>query len=329
MRVLVKIAILIAISLCLFHHVQSQSKGKSSQTLAEKVQQLLDMNAKRPVMRFNGNRFRDFVKSAPRNYSMVVMFTAMAPARQCVICRHAHDEYTIVANSYRYSQTYSNKLFFAMVDFDEGSDVFQMLRLNTAPVFIHFPAKGKPKPADTMDIQRVGVSAEVIGKWIQERTDIQIRIFRPPNYSATVAILMLTAFVGGFLYLRRNNLDFLYNKQMWGFLAVIFCFAMVSGQMWNHIRSPPFVHKGQNGGIAYIHGSSQGQLVIETYIVMFLNAMIVAGMILLTESGWQSDPRKGKIAAVVGLVLVAVFFSLILSIFRSKAQGYPYSFLFK
>lgn len=329
MRFLIKIAILIAISLCLLHYAESQTKGRNSQTLAEKVQQLLDMNAKRPVLRFNGNRFRDFVKSAPRNYSVVIMFTAMAPARQCVICRHAHDEYTIVANSYRYSQAYSNKLFFAMVDFDEGSDVFQTLRLNTAPVFIHFPPKGKPKAADTMDIQRVGVSAEVIGKWIQERTDIQIRIFRPPNYSATVAILLLTAFVGGFLYLRRNNLDFLYNKQMWGFLAVMFCFAMVSGQMWNHIRSPPFLHRSQNGGIAYIHGSSQGQLVIETYIVMFLNAMIVAGMILLTESGWQTDPRKGKIAAVVGLVLVAVFFSFILSIFRSKAQGYPYSFLFK
>lgn len=329
MRFLIKIAILIAISLCLLHYAESQTKSRNSQTLAEKVQQLLDMNAKRPVLRFNGNRFRDFVKSAPRNYSVVIMFTAMAPARQCVICRHAHDEYTIVANSYRYSQAYSNKLFFAMVDFDEGSDVFQTLRLNTAPVFIHFPPKGKPKAADTMDIQRVGVSAEVIGKWIQERTDIQIRIFRPPNYSATVAILLLTAFVGGFLYLRRNNLDFLYNKQMWGFLAVMFCFAMVSGQMWNHIRSPPFLHRSQNGGIAYIHGSSQGQLVIETYIVMFLNAMIVAGMILLTESGWQTDPRKGKIAAVVGLVLVAVFFSFILSIFRSKAQGYPYSFLFK
>lgn len=26
-----------------------------------------------------------------------------------------------------------------MIDFDEGSDVFQLLRLNTAPVFMHFP----------------------------------------------------------------------------------------------------------------------------------------------------------------------------------------------
>lgn len=296
-------------------------------------------------MKFNGHKFKEFVKTAPRNYSMIVMFTAMAPARQCVICRHAHDEFQIVANSYRYSQIYSNKMFFAMVDFDDGSDVFQSLRLNTAPVFMHFPAKGKVKGPDTMDIQRVGFSAESIGKWVQERTDVQIRVFRPPNYSGTLAVLMLAALVGAFLYLKRNNLEFLYNKQMWAFIAVIFCFAMVSGQMWNHIRSPPFVHKSQNGGIAYVHGSSQGQLVVETYIVMFLSkrdlfcllifliliffflildAMIVLGMILLCESGSQTDMKKGRIMAMVGLFLVAVFFSLILSIFRSKAQGYPY-----
>lgn len=113
--------------------------------MADRVQQLLDLNTKKSVLRFNGQKFTDFVKAVPRNYSIVIMFTAMAPARQCVICRHAHDEYTILANSYRYSQTYSNGLFFAMVDFDEGSDIFQWLRLNTAPVFMHFPAKGKPK----------------------------------------------------------------------------------------------------------------------------------------------------------------------------------------
>lgn len=122
-----------------------------------------------------------------------------------------------------------------------------------------------------MDIQRVSFSAEAIAKWVQERTDIQIRVFRPPSYSGSVAVLMLASLVGGFLYLRRNNLDFLFNKQLWGVLAVSFCFIMVSGQMWNHIRGPPFLHKAQNGGIAYIHGSSQGQLVIETYIVMLLS----------------------------------------------------------
>lgn len=307
----------------------AQSKQKGGLTISEKVQNLLDMNMKKSLLRFNGQKFRDYVKQSPRNYSVIVMLTALAPSRQCQICRHAHDEFNIVANSYRYSPIYSNKLFFAMVDFDDGSDVFQLLRLNTAPVFMHFPAKGKPKGADTLDIHRVGFAAEAIAKFVHERTDIQIRVFRPPNYSGTVAVITLAALLGAFLYLRRNNLEFLYNKQLWGSIAVLFCFAMISGQMWNHIRSPPLVHKSQNGGVAYIHGSSQGQLVIETYIVMFLNAMIVLGMILLTESGWQMDMRKGRIMAIAGLILVAVFFSFLLSVFRSKAQGYPYSFLFK
>jgi len=312
-------------------NVEGQRKRgeHNGHTLSDRVQQLLEMNNKKSVLKFNGAKYRDFVKAAPRNYSIVIMFTAMAPTRQCVICRQAHDEYTILANSYRYSQVYSTHLFFAMIDFDDGSDVFQMLRLNTAPVFMIFPPKGKPKSADTLDIQRVGFSAEALSKWIQERTDIQIRVFRPPNYSGTIAVLMLGSLVGGFLYLRRNNLDFLFNKRMWGVLAVSFCFAMISGQMWNHIRGPPLLHKSSNGGVAYIHGSSQGQLVIETYIVMFLNAMIVLGMILLTEAGQQVDLRKGRFMAIIGLVLVAIFFSLILSVFRSKAQGYPYSFLFK
>ena len=67
------------------------------------------------------------------------------------------------------------------------------MKLNSAPVFMHFPAKGKPKKMDTMDIQRVGFGAEAVAKWVQERTDIGIRVFRPPNY--TVAMLMLFAMV--------------------------------------------------------------------------------------------------------------------------------------
>lgn len=50
------------------------------------------------------------------------------------------------------------------------------MKLNTAPVFVHFPPKGKPKAADTMDIQRVGFGAEALARWISERTDIQVLI---------------------------------------------------------------------------------------------------------------------------------------------------------
>ena len=103
------------------------SKKKEAAALAEKVQQLVDLSAKRPVIRLNGNKFRDYVRNSPRNYSIVVMFTALSAQRQCAICKQASEEYQIVANSYRYSQQYSDNLFFAMVDFDEGPDVFQVI----------------------------------------------------------------------------------------------------------------------------------------------------------------------------------------------------------
>merc|ERR1711971_1459901 len=136
----------LVLALCISYVLCQSSKKKDTGTsLSDKVQQLIDSTAKRPVIRLNGNKFRDYVRNAPRNYSIMVMFTALSATRQCAICKQAHEEYQVVANSYRYSQHYSNKLFFAMVDFDEGPDVFQTMKLNSAPVFMHFPARANQR----------------------------------------------------------------------------------------------------------------------------------------------------------------------------------------
>merc|ERR1711963_987847 len=231
-----RLGIMVAAALVLGAALVSSAKKESGDALADKVSQLMDLSAERPVVKLNGNKFKDFVRSAPRNYSIIVMFTALSAQRQCAICKQAAAEYEVVANSYRYSQFYSNKMFFAMVDFDEGPDVFQTMKLNSAPVFMHFPAKGKPKKLDTMDIQRVGFGAEAIAKWIGERTEVNIRVFRPPNYTGTIAMFALFCVTAVLVYMRRNNLEFLYNKNAWGLIALCFVFAMISGQMWNHIR---------------------------------------------------------------------------------------------
>merc|ERR1712018_121189 len=321
MRVVLWISALV-LALCA-SHVLGQAKKKDSISLGEKVQQLIDSSAKRPVIRLNGNKFRDYVRNSPRNYSIVVMFTALSAQRQCAICKQASEEYQIVANSYRYSQQYSDNLFFAMVDFDEGPDVFQIMKLNSAPVFMHFPAKGKPKKMDTMDVQRVGFGAEAIAKWVGERTEVNIRVLRPPNYTGTIALFILFGVTVILIYMRRNNLEFLYNKNLWAMMALFFVFAMTSGQMWNHIRGPPLVHKTQGGQVAYIHGSSQGQFVLKTYFIMILYGLITFGMILLTEAaevtsetnnGGNNDVGKRKWLAIAGLAMVAFFFSLLLSV---------------
>ncbi|XP_027491838.1 tumor suppressor candidate 3 isoform X2 [Corapipo altera] len=225
---------------------------KKENLLAEKVEQLMEWSSRRSVIRMNGDKFRRFVKAPPRNYSVIVMFTALQPQRQCSVCRQANEEYQVLANSWRYSSAFSNKLFFTIVDYDEGADVFQQLNMNSAPTFMHFPPKGKPKRADTFDLQRIGFAAEQLAKWIADRTDVHIRVFRPPNYSGTIALALLVSLVGGLLYLRRNNLEFIYNKTGWAMAALCVVFAMTSGQMWNHIRGPPYAHKNpQNGQVWY------------------------------------------------------------------------------
>ncbi len=142
--------------------------------LAEKVDQLTEWSLKRPVIRLDFEKFKQYVKSAPKNYTIVVMLTALKPSRECQICKPANDEYQIVAQSWRYSAQFNNNLFFAMVDFDEASDVFRMLNTASAPQFIIFGRKGKPKAADNLDMPRVGFSADAIAKWIHERTDITV-----------------------------------------------------------------------------------------------------------------------------------------------------------
>uniref|UniRef100_U3KA81 Tumor suppressor candidate 3 n=1 Tax=Ficedula albicollis TaxID=59894 RepID=U3KA81_FICAL len=327
----------------------------------------MEWSSRRSVIRMNGDKFRRFVKAPPRNYSVIVMFTALQPQRQCSVCRQANEEYQVLANSWRYSSAFSNKLFFTIVDYDEGADVFQQLNMNSAPTFMHFPPKGKPKRADTFDLQRIGFAAEQLAKWIADRTDVHIRVFRPPNYSGTIALALLVSLVGGLLYLRRNNLEFIYNKTGWAMAALCVVFAMTSGQMWNHIRGPPYAHKNpQNGQVedsklihtmafrstldvvlrtlqvgnfcqsindfskSYIHGSSQAQFVAESHIILLLNAAITMGMVLLNEAATsKGDVGKRRIICLVGLGLVVFFFSFLLSIFRSKYHGYPYSFLIK
>jgi oligosaccharyltransferase complex subunit gamma len=54
---------------------------------------------KKPVIRLNNERFKQFVKTSPRNYSMFVMFTALAPQRQCAACKYDHLNIVIVVSS--------------------------------------------------------------------------------------------------------------------------------------------------------------------------------------------------------------------------------------
>lgn len=52
--------------------------------------------------------------------------------------RQANEEYQVLANSWRYSSAFSNKLFFTIVDYDEGADVFQQVNVECCKALLIF-----------------------------------------------------------------------------------------------------------------------------------------------------------------------------------------------
>lgn len=320
------------------------------QTIDEKVQNLIDLTSRQSVVKFNMDKWKNLVRMQPRNYSMIVMFTALSPGVNCPICRPAYEEFMIVANSHRYTSSEGDrrKVFFGVVDYEDAPQIFQQMNLNTAPILYHFAAKtsAKKKP-EQMDFQRQGFDADAIGRFVADNTEVHVRVIRPPNYTAPVVIALFVSLLLGMLYLKRNSLDFLFNRTMWGCVCLAITFIFMSGQMWNHIRGPPFmINNPQTKEPSFIHGSTQFQLIAETYIVAVLYAAVAVGFILVNEAAdMTKDKKKDKqkanpnslfamlnvpanTLAIIGLVFICVFFSFLLSVFRSKYRGYPYSFLF-
>lgn len=62
------------------------------------------------------------------------------------------------------------------------------LNMNSAPTFMHFPPKGRPKRADTFDLQRIGFAAEQLAKWIADRTDVHV-CFLPHSFNNSLISL--------------------------------------------------------------------------------------------------------------------------------------------
>ena len=132
-----------------------------------------------------------------------------------------------------------------------------------------------------------------------------------------------------FEVLCKMILYFLQSDTTWSMLIVNWVLAMLSGQMWNKIRNPDLFRKTQND-ITWIHLSRKRQFILETYFVLFMYGFIVFGMLLVIEAAASGNTKvtRRQITAFIGVVLILIFFSLLLSIFKSKLHGYPYSLLF-
>nr|CDS29438.1 magnesium transporter protein [Hymenolepis microstoma] len=281
------------------------------------------------VIQLDFEKYNDYLVQTPRNYSVVLMLTAMAKSRGCHHCQSAAEEFFMLINAFYQSKADKTRIFFAVVDFDDDPRIFASLNQNTVPVFMHFPPNSKPQKADSYDVSRNGLNAEALGQWIASRTGIHFKIERPPSYSGWFFVAVTACVTGIIIYLRTDSLQNIFNRSTVSYTTMIIIFYMVSGQMWNGIRHPPAFQNSAEGGLVIFYPSSNSQFVWETGIVMAVYALVSWSLVLLIEVTNAPDPNRKRVMAITGIALFAIFVSLSLSLFRKKNHGYPYSFLLK
>lgn len=304
--------------------------GQRKKTLAEKVGQLMDWTQKNRVIRMNDAMFNRFVLEKPRNYSVIVMFTTLQKFRLCVTCKLALQEFQILADSWQFSSAFSNKVFFAMVDFDESPEVSEMLQVMSVPNVLHFSAKSKFTADDIYNFKERGIIAQQMFTWVAERNErrmVNVRTRKPINYYYSFKLGISLAFIGGLVYVLKWNRKFSFNKNLWAVLAVFCDFDVIWSNVDSYTRSP-VCSKQYTGQTHYIHEVHYFQFVAEMYIISLFHVCITLEILLLDTAA--TSPMiiiNRKIMSMTCLCLVVIFFSWLLSLFRFKEHNYPFHIL--
>ncbi|GAA52017.1 oligosaccharyltransferase complex subunit gamma, partial [Clonorchis sinensis] len=215
----------------------------------------------------------------------------------------AAEEFKIVANSYAYSRR-EGDLYFGIVDYDEAPDVFVRLKVNTAPSILHVQPNKEIGPEDFMDVPTLGYLAEAVAKWANRRTSIQIRIVRPPSYTATILIVLFMTVGAASLWYRQVNIDFLYSSSLWCMLSLTVIMCGITGQVYNQIRGPPLFHGTQTGeinqrprpppNVAVVDRPFEFSLVFHVWraFLRLTHVLATAGIIMIHRVGETCDSGK-------------------------------------
>ncbi|KAI9718132.1 MAG: tumor suppressor candidate 3 [Chrysothrix sp. TS-e1954] len=138
---------------------------------------------------------------------------------------------------------------------------------------------------------------------------------RPINYIKIATVMtVLAGVITAITVASPYLLPIVNNRQLWTYTSVMAVLVFTSGQMFNHIRNPPYVSADGKGGIAYFAPGFQNQFSLETQIVAAMSFKVPR----------MADPKSQQVAVFVWGAIMYGMYSFLLSIFRAKSGGYPF-----
>ncbi|PTB67212.1 hypothetical protein BBK36DRAFT_1135304 [Trichoderma citrinoviride] len=273
--------------------------------------------------------------AAPRNHSVAVLLTALEARFGCQLCQEFQPEWDLLGRSWlRGDKTGESRLLFGTLDFADGREIFISLGLQTAPVLLLFHptvgphAVGSPEPV-RYDFTTGPPAAEQVHTWLSRQLPNRPHppVKRPINWirwASTVTIILGvgTAVISASSYV----LPVIQNRNIWASISLISILLFTSGHMFNHIRKVPYIVGDGKGGVSYIAGGFQSQLGLETQIVAAIYGVLsFCAITLAVKVPRMADSKTQQVAVIVWSLILFLVYSFLLSVFRIKNGGYPFS----
>lgn len=315
---------------CLFIGFSTAEKKSSEERFSE-FHQLSKIS---PSLQLKETSYKSLT-SSPRDYTAAVLLTALDARFGCQLCREFQPEWDLVAKSWlKGDKVGESRLLFGSLDFEKGKDVFASLGLQTAPVVLLFPPTEGPHAASSSepiryDFTTGAAGAESIQAWLSRHMDGRPTppVKRPFNYMRWATGITILLGVGTALATASPYiLPIIQNRNIWASISLVSVLLFTSGHMFNHIRKVPYIAGDGKGGISYFAGGFQNQFGLETQIIAAIYGLLsFCTITLAVKVPRMTDAKTQQVAVLIWGAVLFLMYSFLLSVFRFKNAGYPFS----
>lgn len=331
------------------------SKNKRAQLLAETAA------SSSRVVKLLPSNYTNFVIDSPRDYDIIVLYTASEAKYGCTTCASLARELKIAATSYEAAYPSGNRsaeagdsdgasslpardVFFGVVDFKNNQDAFAMHGFRSVPHVALHPRTHErgatPAPLQRAEkLQNKPIAAE----FLQSPTDgnlpasaimamlpaaVRVSVQRPAEERLGIAfvVVAVVAFLGALSAADASNALFFMKTWFWRAVSFAFFAVSVSGAISCVIKGSPWYGSRPNGGVTLFSGGHghHDQYYAEGAVIGALNVAAALGVIaLVSVSKSRHVSAFGK--ALLGCAAAAVFlvaYARIFGYYQEKTSWY-------
>lgn len=259
----------------------SSSSSSAEQESSNRLNTLAARFQKSPLpISLTDKNFTKFIKDRPREYTAIIMFTALGQKYQCSICHRSNAVFSEVSSFYHDQYNFNTsspnqRLAFFTVDIDGSRETFNDMSLESVPRFYALPPRNVDSPMLRIGEFELNVRAAIDGagpflEELNKAAGVNILVTMNPlplQVGLCLFALILAIFVSAASQNINEAIFWYRNKYIWMVLSYIFFSVGVSGSIYCVIRSAPFYGVSRHGEMQIFAGQGRDQYFIEGIIV--------------------------------------------------------------